>query len=184
MSSSIESRIARLEAESQIRNLVASYSLDIDERNLDAVGRLFTDDASVLSADGVMGAKGRDAIIEQYRGRFRALGPGMHFMHDLAIEFEGDGTEQARGRVSGHAELWRNGKMMLVGLRYYDRYRNTADGWKFAERRITYFYYVPVDRYAGILGSRDRNLAYAEPAPADFPEGTAAWQAYADSTAD
>ena len=41
----LESRIARLEAESQIRQLVARYSFDIDDRRVDAVRALFADDA-------------------------------------------------------------------------------------------------------------------------------------------
>lgn len=176
MTDTTDARLDRLEAESQIRQLVARYSFDIDDRNLDGVAELFAEDAVVMSGDRVMMARGRDAIIDQYRDRFRVLGAGMHVMHDHEIRF--DGGDEARGKVSGHAELWRDGQMMVVGLRYNDLYRRTGDGWKFAEREILYLYYVPVDQYPGILGQADRNRAYADPKPADFPEALPSWRAY------
>lgn len=182
MTTTLEARLTRLEAESQIRQLVSRYSFDIDDRNLDGVAELFTEDAVVMSGDRVMMAEGRDALIDQYRGRFRALGAGMHFMHDHEIRFDSDTT--ARGKVSGHAELWRNGQMMIVGLRYNDEYRRTDAGWKFAQREILYLYYVPVADYPGILGQTDRNRAYDRPKVADFPEALPSWKAYAASAAD
>lgn len=172
----LEARIARLEAESQIRQLVARYSFDIDDRRVEAVRSLFADDAVLRSADGVMNASGVDAIMRQFDGRFVVLGPGHHVMHDIQIDFESDTT--ARGRVSGHAELWRGGRMMVAALRYADRYRLTGRGWKFAERVISFLYYVPVESYPGILGRADRNHAYADPLPADYPETLPDWIAY------
>lgn len=177
----LESRIARLEAESQIRQLVARYSFDIDDRCVDSVRALFADNAVLRSHDGVMHAAGVDAIMAQFDGRFAVLGPGHHVMHDIQIDFVSD--DEARGRVSGHAELWRNGRMMVAAIRYADRYCKCATGWKFAERVLGFLYYVPVETYPGILGHRNRNHAYADPLPADFPEGTADWIAYEQSQA-
>ena len=174
---SVEDRIARLEAEAQIRQLVARYCFTIDDRDINGIRALFTDDAVLKSADGVMNATGVDAIMAQYDGRFAVLGAGHHFMHDIEINFAGGGNE-ATGRVSGHAELWRAGTMMVAALRYDDVYRNSAAGWKFASRTINFLYYVPVDQYPGILGAPDRNRAYAEPRPADYPESLPSWIAY------
>ena len=171
----VEQRLARMEAESQIRQLIARYCFAIDDRDLPGIAALFTDDAIVRSADGVMNASGVDAIMAMYRGRFEVLGPGAHYMHDVQIDFVGDGMDEARGRVSGHAELQRNGEMMVCALRYADTYRNTAAGWRLHEREIGFLYYVPVAQYPGILLSRDRNRAYAQPMPADYPEGLPGW---------
>ncbi|MFN4135226.1 MAG: nuclear transport factor 2 family protein [Novosphingobium sp.] len=172
----LETRIARLEAESQIRQLVARYSFDIDDRRIDQVRELFAPGAVLRSHDGVMHAEGVDAIMAQFDGRFAVLGPGHHVMHDIQIDFESD--HAARGRVSGHAELWRNGRMMVAAIRYADRYCRTGRGWRFAERVIGFLYYVPVEAYPGILGRPDRNHAYASPMPADFPENLPDWQSY------
>ncbi|MBC2661864.1 nuclear transport factor 2 family protein [Novosphingobium flavum] len=169
-------RLARLEAEADIRRLIARYAFDVDDRRVEALRDLFAPDAVLRSADGVMEARGVDAIMTQFDGRFAALGAGHHVMHDVLIEF--DGPTAARGRISGHAELWRNGTMMVAALRYADRYALTQTGWRFAERVIGFLYYVPVEAYPGILGQTDRNRAYARPLPADYPEPLPEWIAY------
>lgn len=177
----LEDRIALLEAESQIRQLVARYCFYLDDRLIEEAYTLFTDDAVLKSADGVMNATGVEAIIQQFHGRFDVLGPGHHFMHDIQIDFVGDGKQEARGRVIGHAELWRKGKMMVTAIRYDDIYRNTDKGWRFAERTINFLYYVPVAEYPDILLTANRNHAYDEPKPADFPERLPSWIAYEKS---
>jgi uncharacterized protein (TIGR02246 family) len=179
----LEARIARLEAESQIRQLIARYCFTIDDRLHEDIAALFTDDATLTSADGVMNATGVDAIMKTYEGRFAALGPGAHYMHDVQIDFVGDGTQEATGRVAGHAELWRNGQMMVCAIRYKDVYRNTPQGWRFHSREISFLYYVPIQDYAGILGTLDRNRAYDTPKPADFPERLPSWAQYATEPA-
>src|SRR3546814_8087342 len=65
--------------------------------------------------------------------------------------------------------------MMVTAIRYDDIYRNTADGWKIADRTINFLYYVPVAEYPDILRTLDRNHAYDEPKPADFPEQLPSW---------
>lgn len=178
---SLEERIALLEAESQIRRLVACYCFYVDDRDIELIRTLFIPDATLRSADGLMNATGVDAIIQQFHARFDVLGPGQHFMHDIQIDFIGDGTQEATGRVAGHAELWRNGKMMVAGMRYKDRYRKTSLGWKFADRTINFLYYVPIAEYPNILGVSDRNRAYPEPRPADYPEALPSWVSYEKS---
>lgn len=176
--SPIELRLARLEAESEIRRLAASYCFDIDDREIARIAALFTDEACVRSADGVMNATGREAIMSMYEGRFAALGPGAHYTHDHWIDLSSFEEGRARGRVTGHAELERNGQMMVCALRYDDVYHKGEIGWQFAERVIQFLYYVPVGEYEGILLTRDRNRAYADPRPADYPEQLPNWHAY------
>jgi hypothetical protein len=180
---SIEDRIARIEAELQIRGLIARYCFTIDDRDLLGIETLFTEDARVASQDGVMEARGVQAIMDQFRGRFSVLGPGAHYMHDVAIDFTDAHSDKATGRVSGHAELWRRGQMMVAGLRYRDQYRRTTAGWRFAERIISFLYYVPVEDYPNILACTDRNRAYDRPRPADFPEALSTWIAYEEAHA-
>ena len=127
-----------------------------------------------------MNATGKAAIMAQYEGRFDALGPGAHYMHDVQIDFVGDGTQEATGRVSGHAELERNGQMMVCSIRYRDRYVRTDAGWRFKERVIGFLYYVPVADYPGIMLHADRNRAYETPQAADFPEALPTWRQAAE----
>lgn len=170
-------RIHRLEAESAIRALAARYCFAIDNHDLVAVADLFTEDARVFSPDGVMDARGRDAIIRQYEQRFAVLGPSNHVSHDHWIRF-GDDPDRAEGLLSAHAELWRNETTMVTALRYDDVYRREDGVWRFAERALSFLYYVPLSDYPAILGRRDRMRAYDSPADADYPEKLPSWKDY------
>jgi ketosteroid isomerase-like protein len=175
----IEQRLQRLEDQAEIRQLVSRYCFVIDDRDLAGIGDCFTADGRFRSADGVMDAQGRDAIIEQYHGRFAELGPGVHVTHDLVVDFDPSDANRATGLVSCSAELVRQGKAMLVALRYYDEYRRDSDGrWRFADRLLRFFYYLDARDYPDVLIHPLRNRAYAEPAPADFPEGLDGWRSY------
>jgi uncharacterized protein (TIGR02246 family) len=173
----IEARLDRLEAESAIRALVARYCFAIDNHDLEAVADLFTADARVHSLDGVMDARGREAVIRQYEQRFAVLGPSNHVSHDHWIRF-GDKPDRAQGQLSAHAELWRNGTTMVAALRYGDIYVREKGAWRFAERELSFLYYVPLSDYPAILGVRDRMRAYDQPAQADYPERLPGWKDY------
>ncbi len=127
------------------------------------------------SGDGAMNSDGREAILKMFYGRIDLLGPGSHYMHDVQIDFVSE--SEATGKVSAHVEIMRKGKMMVGAMRYRDRYRKTAEGWRFQAREVGFLYYVPIERYVDILRHRDRNLAYDEPRPADFPENLPSWKA-------
>jgi len=176
---SLEGRIRRLEDQAEIRQLVSRYCFVVDDRDLDGMADCFIPDGRFRSADGVMDAQGREAIIDQYHGRFAVLGPGIHVTHDHVVELDDADPDRATGRVSCSAELVRHGKPMLVALRYHDEYRRDVGGrWRFADRLLLFFYYLDAREYADGLGSTHRNRAYDEPAPADFPEPLESWQRY------
>lgn len=179
--SELEDRVARLEAVMEIQQLVARYSFAVDDRNIEGIRALFTEDAVLRSVDRKLNDVGMDAIIEGFHNRFAVLGAGQHFMHDVQIDLIGDGRNEATGRVSGHAELARRDEMVLLGMRYEDVYRKTSQGWKFACRTAGFLYQVPADKYAGILASRLRNFATGQPSPADYPEALDSWIAYEKS---
>ncbi|MFV3129638.1 nuclear transport factor 2 family protein [Niveispirillum sp. KHB5.9] len=178
----LEQRIDRLEARAAISNLIGRYGLTVDDRDLEGLGDLFTPDGAFRSKDGVLNAQGRAAVMEQYRGRFAALGPCNHFTHDHVIDFDEGDPDRATGIVTSHAEVWRNGQAMLTALRYNDQYRRGADGkWRFADRLLTFFYYLPVTEYAQALGDPLRQRAYGDRRPADYPEPLPSWRLYHQS---
>ncbi len=175
----LEARVRLLEDRESIRELVARYGFAIDDRDMDAIGDCFCLDGQFRSRDGVLDARGRDAVLEQFRGRFSVLGPSNHFTHDRIVEFAGCDTGHARGIVNSHAEVVRHGAPMLVALRYEDRYRREADGrWRFADRLLSFFYYLKIEQYPRLLADALRMRAYDEPAPADLPEKLPTWQKY------
>ncbi|MEO7634035.1 MAG: nuclear transport factor 2 family protein [Sphingomicrobium sp.] len=173
----LAARIDRLEAESAIRALAARYCFAIDNHDLAAVADLFTADARVFSRDGVMDARGRDAVLRQYEQRFAVLGPSNHVSHDHWIRC-GDDPDRAEGLLSAHAELWRNQTTMVTALRYDDIYRREDGEWRFAERALSFLYYVPLSDYPAILGAGDRMRAYDQSAEADYPERLPSWKDY------
>jgi ketosteroid isomerase-like protein len=171
----LERRLARVEARAEIGELCADYCVSCDDRDLPTLAALFTADAVIASKDGIMNARGRDAIVEMYRGRFRVLGPSYHWTHDHSVAFDPRDETRATGRVLGHAEVFRNGRAQLAAMRYADRYRREGFKWLFEERVLSFFYYVTVEEYAEALGSTLRNRTYGEPRPADYPESLPGW---------
>lgn len=173
-----EQRIYRLEARAEIRELVARYCFTIDNRDVQGIGECFTSDGSFGSIDGVMNARGRQAVIDQFHGRFAVLGPSNHFTHDHVVEFSDEDSTSAHGLVNSHAEVVRNGMPMLTSLRYHDEYRQEDGRWRFHRRSLEFFYYLQPDDYTEALTGLLRNRAYAEPQPAEYPELRESWQAY------
>jgi ketosteroid isomerase-like protein len=172
----LEERVARVEDRLAIRELVSRYNMSIDDRDLATVGSLFTENAFFGSIDGAMGATTRQGIVDQFKERYSVLGATNHFTHDQVITFES--PTRARGQVASHAEVWRKEKAMITALRYADIYEKADGAWRFAERRLSFMYYLNVEDYSTALGVRDRNLAGATPKPADWPEGTSTYVEY------
>jgi ketosteroid isomerase-like protein len=176
----LEARIRRLEDRVEIGELIARYGLVMDDRDLAGMPDLFTPDATVRSADGVMNATSRDQVVEQFRGRFKVLGPSNHVTHDRIVTFDPTDPDRASGLVLSHAEMNRRGMAMVTAIRYQDEYRRHEGRWKFASRLLNFFYYVPAAEYVDALGKglATRNRAYEEPRAADWPESLATWRQY------
>jgi ketosteroid isomerase-like protein len=165
----LESRLVVVEDQLAIRDLTARYNFAMDNRDLAAASRLFTEDASFGSKDGAMRATGIAAIVKQFQGRFSVLGATNHFAHDHVIWFES--AQRARGQLSVHAEVWRKEEPQIAALRYDDLYVRSPDGlWRFAERLLSFFYYLNVADYPKAMGRLERNIASGTPVAADYPE--------------
>jgi hypothetical protein len=110
--------------------------------------------------------------------RFEVLGPSNHFTHDRIVEFDTD--DRAHGIVLSHAEMHRKGVPMLAAIRYHDVYRHDAGAWRFAERELSFYYYVPTAEYIDALGPglARRMRAYDDARPADWPEKLATWKRF------
>lgn len=175
--SSLEERIARIEDRQAIADLQARYTIFIDNHDLDRVAPLFAREGRFRSVDGVMDAKGREAICEQYRSRFAALRFNFHVSHDHLIELDPDNANRATGFVSSHAELVRNGQPMVAGMRYQDVYIREEGAWRFLDRLLHFFYYMPVSDYRDGLVTPERMRAYGDKRLADLPEATPTFKA-------
>ncbi|RPI12500.1 MAG: hypothetical protein EHM60_11675 [Lysobacterales bacterium] len=125
-------------------------------------------------------ATGYDAVVAMFRGRFAVLGPSNHFTHDRLVDFDAADPDRANGLVLSHAEMQRQGRPMLAAIRYQDVYRRVDGRWKFAERGLSFMYYVPTTEYLDAFGAGlDRRMrAYESPRPADWPENLPTWKRY------
>jgi ketosteroid isomerase-like protein len=168
-STTLEQRLRLLEDKQALHDLAHLYGFVMDERDLDGLSSLFTEDARLGSEDGVFDAQGLETIAKTYQGRYDVLGATHHFVHSALSRFNDSDPDVAYGLVSGHAEVVRQGETMVVALRYHDVYRRTADGWRIAERVMGYMYYLPVTDYIATMKSDDRSLVYGDPRPADWP---------------
>jgi len=174
----LEQRVERLEAVDHIRQLLAAYCFAVDDRDTASLSELFTRDGCFRSADGVLDARGRDAVVEQFRGRFSVLGPSNHVTHDRLLRFSPTEPGVAYGKVNAHAEVVRNGITLVTALRYQDTYRYEEGHWRFADRLLSFLYYLPATSYAQALAAGPRMQVYEQPGDADWPEKLPSWQAY------
>ena len=129
----LETRIARLEAESDIRKLKARYLNSCDAKDVDAIRACFTEDAVIdfppigqFDLDGLIG------IFTQMAAT-TPIGD-VHHGHNGEIEVNGD---DASGRWNlGFATYDpRAGSFRMLANFYEDRYRKTADGWRICYSR-------------------------------------------------
>lgn len=175
----LERRLRTLEDREQIRDLVARYNWVMDDRDLEGIRDLFTEDVRISSSDGAMESVGRDAVVAMYQGRFEVLGPSLHWAHDLRVFPDPNDPDAATGLVSLHAEMTRHKVAALSAIRYEDGYRRGEDGrWRFSSRLIAFFYYLDAREYADVLESPLRVRSSAEHVPGGFPESLESWKRY------
>ena len=174
--SELETRIARLEARAEIGELVTRYAIACDEHDIPALGALFTADAVFDSPNGLMHARGRDAVIEMFCQVLSIRGPGYHWTHDHIIRFDRGSERAASGLLLSHAETTPDGRHSLAAMKYDDEYRHEDGAWRFARRVIRFLYYVPAAEYDGALARPDRVVAGDRRLAADYPEDLPAWK--------
>ena len=174
----LETRLARLEARSEISDLVTRYAIACDEHDIPHLESLFTKDACFDSPNGLMRATGRSEIIAMFCKVLAIRGPGYHWTHDHIIRFDQGAEDKASGLLLSHAETTPGGIQSLAAMKYGDEYRIEDGNWRFAKRTISFLYYVPASEYDGALTQANRVVAGDQRLPADYPESLPAWQAF------
>ena len=163
-----DERLQRLEDRFAIQDLVAEYCRAIDDRDLDAFVDCFTADGVLRHRDGVMRLNGRDALRNYYAERFKQYGVTFHYPHAHVVRF--DGPDAAHGWVSAHAEMGLAGEGWIAAFRYTDRYRREEGRWRFAERELAAWYYLPLADLPHGLGQTLRKHYKGELIAAELPE--------------
>ena len=115
----------------EIHELAARYGIVIDDRDWDALGSVFTEDAVFVTTGfpgGDVRLDGLAAIREYMQG---ARHPVAHHVTNVAV-VEGNDGVGLRSKIVGSGRRGRVGS-----ADYRDRLRPTPDGWRIAERVVT-----------------------------------------------
>jgi hypothetical protein len=140
VTTSLEARIARLEAAEEIRALKARYAAISDSGyNADQIAELFTAEAVWDGGERFGRHEGIEAIRALFEGFGRQIVWALHYMVAPLIEIDDD-LEHASGSwylwqpcsildEQGPHAIWLTGK-------YAERYVRERGAWKFAEVRV------------------------------------------------
>ncbi len=135
--SSIEERVAALEAKDEIRELTARYCHAVTDGDSGLIVSLFC-------ADGVFRMRrkvvsGRQELTEFYGG---GVGGQTHkpFIQNNVVELQ-NGSE-AKGRCSVEIRVVQDGEAYTCAGHYIDAYRKEDGLWRFADRHFNAYHYV------------------------------------------
>ncbi|MEM9704786.1 MAG: nuclear transport factor 2 family protein [Pseudomonadota bacterium] len=125
---SLEDRIEKLEAESEIRRLKARYLNACDAKDVDAIRACFTEDAKIDFPP--IGTFDLDGLINIFT-KMAATTPivDVHQGHNGEIEVTGD-TARATWNLGFATYDPRNKAFRMLASFYTDEYRKTPDGWR------------------------------------------------------
>ena len=120
----LEDRVAQLEAEERIRQIVARFAVAYDSRDLEALSALYSPEV-------------RESAMAALTARIPA---GRTFHLTAAPVISIDGPDAAHGTVVARAEYEDGAEWFICGVVYSDRYVRVEDEWYLLERtsKLTY----------------------------------------------
>jgi ketosteroid isomerase-like protein len=172
----IVSRLDRIESRLEIRELITDYCITVDDRDMEHLRTLFTDDVCFSSPSVAMAADGVDQAIDMFNEILGIRGPGYHWTHDVMIKLDGQNPDEATGLVLAHAETTPNGVPSIAAIRYEDKYRRVEGKWKFAARTLKFLYYMPMEKFIERFPTKQRVGVSGDWIEGDFPEKLKSWQ--------
>lgn len=126
--SDLEARIARLEAESDIRKLKARYLNACDAKDVEAIRACFTEDAVIeFPPLGSFGLEGLMDIFTQMAATTPIV--DTHHGHNGEIDIDGE-TAKGRWNLGFATYDPREKTFRMLASFYDDEYRKTKDGWR------------------------------------------------------
>ena len=121
---------------SQIGDLLAQYSTALDTRDWDALGQVFTADASCDY--GSLGSpRGVDEITSLVRSTLSGLDATQHLIGNVTVQTDGDQATADCYLIAQHIRTGApGGDHYLIGGRYSDRLVRTPQGWRISHRTL------------------------------------------------
>jgi ketosteroid isomerase-like protein len=128
-----------------LADLIATYALACDRRDVAAVVACFSPDGVFQYNDGAAQVKGADALADFYRSALlepgKASDSSTHLMGNILLDVDGDGARGEVGAIAVHVYSGadpgaadRGDRTVLRGLEYTDTYVRRAGGWLIAHR--------------------------------------------------
>ncbi|MBL0005561.1 MAG: nuclear transport factor 2 family protein [Actinomycetales bacterium] len=166
---SLDERIRRLEDRAAIQELGILYGFVMDERDGTASVRSSARTRPCAPRTGSSRPTGsRRSSRPTSAGSPRSARPTTSATGVVILD--DTDPDRATGLIASHAEVSRNGVAMQVALRYKDTYRRVDGRWRFADRLMSYMYYLPFTELSEGLGDRNSVRAYGDHRPSDWPE--------------
>lgn len=137
--SALESRLRRLEDAEAIRALDAVYCRLLDDGDWPGLVALFTEDGVF---DGLSRVAGRADLLAFFGGLADAgMSVFWHHVGNHEIAVDGD-------TATVTSLLWQPcvvaGAAHVAAGRYTDRLARTPEGWRYAEKKVRFSYWVPL----------------------------------------
>ena len=141
----LEEKVQQLADREEIRDLIATYAHRMAHGV--AVAELFTDDGAYINRGTPdlppKEVRGRAALDEYYGDRTNLAEHPLPMIHNHLISVRGD---EASGICSIELRLAARGISFIASGYYQDRFRREDGRWKFVERDVAFFHWVPLQK--------------------------------------
>ncbi|MDE2411412.1 MAG: nuclear transport factor 2 family protein [Sphingomonadales bacterium] len=119
-----------------LRGAAETYAIGADRRDKDCWRAVLADDVEIVGPGfAIQGLEANLGSIDHLARAFKAT---RHIVHDQDLQVSGD-TAQGETRSTAEHRLGGpdGGDLLLVwAIRYQDRWRREASGWKFVRREL------------------------------------------------
>lgn len=136
----LEERITRLEDIHEIGQLRARYCQALDDGRWEDLADTFTEDGAFV---GLSTARGRAEMLEFFpQLNSSTVTSWWHFSSNESVELDGD---SATGTTWLLQPCVVDGESQIAAGRYEDTMVRTAHGWRFQERRVSFFFWSSLE---------------------------------------
>ena len=136
----LEERITRLEDIHEIGQLRARYCQALDDGRWEDLADTFTEDGAFV---GLTTARGRAEMLEFFpQLNSSTVTSWWHFSSNETVELDGD---TATGTTWLLQPCVVDGESQIAAGRYEDTMVRTAHGWRFQERRVSFFFWSSLE---------------------------------------
>lgn len=128
--------LAQLLLERELHQVVCRYARLCDERDWEAIGEVFSADAS--ASYGGWALPDRAAIAAMLRHHLGGCGPTQHLLGNLQVQVNGDEVSSLVAVRAAHRGAGALSSQTYDCMGHYrDRWVHTASGWRIVHRTMT-----------------------------------------------